>query len=167
MKERRTLTGGKVLQWDHTDVQFTPNADRPHLKVSAPGRVTISSGAYRQLDRVHEELGSNPDPQYVEMVIRQVADGTYFLLIPTNENNPRARRIRFSSLGTTKSVYHLKQFFADSGIELKVGLSYWVGTEIVKDEQFGSCVAAHWTTAKARGRRRKQVASSSAPVPTT
>lgn len=151
--EFKRLTGGKVIGTNPERLQVPLYADKPKIRVGAPGTLFGNVGLFVQLNECSKMAFGIPEPTLAKVVFRMIDSQIFLLIGCTTSPGPDVYELKFESGTKAPTIRGLKLLFDEAQIALRSDLWYESETEIVQDEDLGYAVAANWTDVTTRHRR--------------
>ncbi len=160
------LSGGKVHRMDPTRPTLVPQASDPFMKAWLPGSLWLSSGSCSLLQWTAEANNLGPRPTHGEVFVRELEDGTRFIGVAVRVLD-ESRRVEFLWTREQQAILikGLDQVFADARLDMSSDYVYSISCERAEDEEYGLCVAAKWTKARAARVKQRNSAGSAEQTP--
>ncbi len=160
------LSGGKVHRMDPNRPTLAPQASDPFLKAWLPGSLWLSSGACSLLQWTAESNNLGPRPTHGEVFVRELEDGTRFIGVAVRVLD-ESRRVEFQWARIQQAILikGLDQVFADARLDMNSEYVYSMLCDRAEDEEYGLCVVAKWTKARAARVNQRNAAGSAEQTP--
>lgn len=153
----RQFLASKVFRTNPNQLRVPPQADKPKVRLEAPGTINGSVGFYAQLCDCARRVLGQPEVSFVKVWVQEAQNqaGLYFTFTPALAPGDDVYKAKFPT--ETRSPYFrgLKPLLTEAQITLLEETVYEMDTEIVQDNNGGHMVVASWTSAKALPRPDK------------